>query len=59
MIVIANLIAIFRKELQGYFASPLAYIVAAVFWLLSGYFFVKILYLDEDSIVQQVSFQDN
>jgi ABC-2 type transport system permease protein len=58
MTAIANIIAIFRKELQGYFASPLAYIVAAVFWLLSGYFFVKILYLDEDSIIQQVAFQE-
>jgi ABC-2 type transport system permease protein len=58
MLVIANIIAIFRKELQGYFASPLAYIIAAVFWLLSGYFFVKILYLDEDSIIQQVAFQE-
>ncbi|AFY77206.1 ABC-type uncharacterized transport system, permease component [Pleurocapsa sp. PCC 7327] len=42
--IIANLIAIFRKELQGYFASPFAYIVAAVFWLISGIFFALVLY---------------
>jgi ABC-2 type transport system permease protein len=42
--IIANLIAIFRKELQGYFASPFAYIVAAVFWLISGIFLGLILY---------------
>jgi ABC-2 type transport system permease protein len=42
--IIANLIAIFRKELQGYFASPFAYMVAAVFWLISGIFFTLVLY---------------
>lgn len=51
MIVFSNIIAIFRKELQGYFFSPLAYIVAAVFWLLSGFFFVSILF----NIIQQVA----
>jgi ABC-2 type transport system permease protein len=42
--IIANIIAIFRKELQGYFASPFAYIVAAIFWLISGLFFGLFLY---------------
>lgn len=51
MIVFSNIIAIFRKELQSYFTSPLAYIVAAVFWLLSGFFFVSILF----NIIQQVA----
>ncbi|MEM9155823.1 MAG: ABC transporter permease [Cyanobacteria bacterium J06642_2] len=36
-------IAILRKELRSYFASPIAYIVAAVFWLLAGFFFIRIL----------------
>ncbi|MEO0852772.1 MAG: ABC transporter permease subunit [Cyanobacteria bacterium J06648_11] len=36
-------LAILRKELRGYFASPIAYIVAAVFWLLAGFFFTQIL----------------
>jgi len=39
----ANIVAIYRKELQSYFASPLAYGIAGIFWLLSGFFFVIIL----------------
>lgn len=50
--ILANLIAIFRKELQSYFASPFAYIIAAVFWLISGFFFGIIL----DSLTQEVAF---
>ncbi len=50
--ILANLIAIFRKELQGYFASPFAYIIAAVFWLVSGLFFGLIL----DKITQDLAF---
>lgn len=49
-----NIIAIFRKELQSYFASPLAYIVAAIFWLISGFFFVSVL-LGPQGIIQQVA----
>jgi ABC-2 type transport system permease protein len=43
-LIISNIMAIFRKELQGYFASPRAYVIASVFWLLSGLFFWTILY---------------
>ncbi|MBE9116328.1 ABC transporter permease subunit [Lusitaniella coriacea LEGE 07157] len=43
MIAISNIIAIFRKELQGYFTSPFAYIIVGVFWFLSGSFFISIL----------------
>ena len=53
-LIVSNIIAIFRKELQSYFASPLAYLVAAVFWLISGFFFVSIL-LGPDGIIQQVA----
>lgn len=53
-IVIGNILAIVRKELQGYFASPLAYGVATIFWLLSGFFFIAILF-GEDGIIQQVA----
>ena len=42
-IVINNIIAIYRRELQSYFVSPLAYATAGIFWLLSGLFFVSIL----------------
>jgi len=38
-----GVVAIFRKELRGYFTSPIAYVVAAVFWGLAGFFFVNIL----------------
>ncbi len=53
-LIISNIVAIFRKELQGYFSSPFAYVVAAVFWLLSGFFFWTIL----NSIIQAVATQD-
>jgi len=35
--------AVCRKELAGYFSAPVAYIVAAVFLLISGYFFSVVL----------------
>ena len=34
-----SVLAIFRKELRGYFLSPLIYIVAAAFLALCGYYF--------------------
>lgn len=57
MTTIANIIAIFRKELQSYFFSPLAYIISAVFWLISGYFFVFIL-LGPEGIINQIAAQE-
>lgn len=54
MIVIANIIAIVQKELKSYFATPFAYIILAVFWLISGFFFVEIL-LGEQGIIQQIA----
>lgn len=53
-VIIANIIAIYRREVQSYFASPLAYIVAGIFWLLSGFFFVSIL-LGPDGLIQQTA----
>jgi ABC-2 type transport system permease protein len=52
-IILGNIIAIYRRELQSYFASPLAYAIAGIFWLLSGFFFVIIL-LGPEGIIQQV-----
>jgi len=52
-ILLQNLIAIYRKELQAYFASPLAYVIAGVFWLLAGLFFVLILQDVLDQVAQQ------
>jgi ABC-2 type transport system permease protein len=34
-----NIFTIFRKELNSYFNSPIAYLVMALFGILSGYFF--------------------
>lgn len=52
--IISNIIAIIQKELHTYFASPLAYLVATVFWFISGLFLVYIL-LSEQGIIQQVA----
>jgi ABC-2 type transport system permease protein len=43
-IVLANIIAIYRKELQSYFVSPLALAVAGVFWIISGLVFLLFLF---------------
>ncbi|MGK7956019.1 MAG: ABC transporter permease [Crocosphaera sp.] len=50
--ILTNLSAIFRKEFQSYFTSPFAYIIAAVFWLIGGFFFSAIL----EEILQTLSF---
>lgn len=42
-VVFSNIIAIYRREFQSYFVSPLAYIIVGIFWFLSGLFFVMIL----------------
>ena len=54
MILINNLLAIFRRELLSYFTSPLSYAITAIFWLISGFFFVSIL-LGPQGIIQQVT----
>ncbi|MBD2464404.1 ABC transporter permease subunit [Oscillatoria sp. FACHB-1407] len=56
-VILANIVAIYRKELQSYFASPFAYVIAGVFWLLSGFFFVAIL-LGPDGVIAQVATRD-
>lgn len=55
--VIGNVIAIYRKELQGYFASPLAYGIAGLFWILSGFFCVAIL-IGPDGLLAQAAARD-
>jgi ABC-2 type transport system permease protein len=56
-VVLGNIIAIYRRELQSYFVSPLAYAVAGVFWFLSGLFFVLIL-MGPEGILQTVAALD-
>lgn len=41
--------ALSLKELKAYFASPIAYIVTAMFLLISGYFFTMILAYSKDA----------
>ena len=53
-IILANIIAIYRRELQSYFASPFAYIIAGVFWLFGGCFFYVLL-LSPAAIPAQVA----
>ena len=53
-IFISNLMAIFQKELLGYFAAPFAYVIAGVFWLIAGVFFGMIL----ENIIQNAAFVD-
>ena len=51
--IVSNILAIAQRELQAYFSSPMAYIVAAVFWFISGWFLVEIL-IGEQGIIQQI-----
>ena len=57
LVMISNIIAIYRKELQSYFASPFAYAIAAVFWLITGYFLIAIL-LAPDGLIPQIAQRD-
>ncbi|MBE9177416.1 ABC transporter permease subunit [Oculatella sp. LEGE 06141] len=56
-VIIGNVIAIYRRELQSYFASPFAYLIAGIFWLLGGFFFTAIL-LGPDGLIAQVAVRD-
>ncbi|MEO0373226.1 MAG: ABC transporter permease [Cyanobacteria bacterium P01_A01_bin.17] len=50
-LIVNNVLAIYRKELRGYFKAPLAFVIASVFWLLAGLFFLFIL----QSVVEEAS----
>lgn len=52
-----NLWAIAYKELRGYFLSPRAYLIAAIFWLISGFFFVVLL-LGPDGVIANIAFRE-
>jgi ABC-2 type transport system permease protein len=56
-VVFANIVAIYRRELQNYFVSPLAYSVAGIFWLLAGFFFIAILF-GPTGLIQQAALAD-
>lgn len=40
-----NILTIYKKELRSYFSSPVAYIVLAVFLIITGWFFTSNLFL--------------
>ena len=47
----SNILAIAHKELKGYFASPIAYVVIGLFALMFGYFFYALLlFFDRQSM---------
>ena len=43
----ANPLLVFRRELRGYFLSPIAYIVIAVFLVVTGWFFFSPFFLND------------
>src|SRR6188768_822627 len=47
-----NILAIAHKELKGYFASPVAYIVIGFAAILFGWFFINLLYYFEQTSMQ-------
>jgi ABC-2 type transport system permease protein len=58
-VVLGNIIAIYRRELQSYFVSPLAYIVAGFFWLIAGLSFISLLLgPPEVGIINTVAVED-
>ena len=52
-----NILAIAQKEFQSYFGSPKVYIIATIFWFVSGFFFVQIL-IGDRGIIQQVLYRE-
>ena len=47
----SNILAIAQKELKGYFASPIAYVVIGLYAVMFGYFFYALLlYFDRQSM---------
>jgi ABC-2 type transport system permease protein len=42
----SNVLAIFKKEFKGYFASPIAYIYLIVYLILSGFLFFRVFFLN-------------
>ena len=45
----SGVLAVYEKELAGYFRSPIAYFVVAVFLLATGYFFIYNVFLTGDA----------
>jgi ABC-2 type transport system permease protein len=52
-------LTIARRELAGYFASPIAYLVAAAFLAISGYLFALILINSQQATLENLFFNIN
>jgi ABC-2 type transport system permease protein len=55
-IILANLLAIYKRELRNYFALPWAYVITAVFWLLNGFLLFSVAFGDQGIIRQAQAF---
>ena len=53
----SNVLALAQKELKGYFASPIAYIVIGFFVLLFGYFYYALLMIFNQQSMQMMGFE--
>jgi ABC-2 type transport system permease protein len=49
-----NILAITRKELHHYFASPIAYVLATMFLFINGFIFLLLLYFQQQADMQPV-----
>lgn len=48
----SNILAIVQRELQSYFATPWAYVIAGIFWLISGFLFTLVAFSNTGIIAQ-------
>jgi len=53
---LSNILAIAQKELKGYFASPIGYIVLGFFALMFGYFFYALLIIFNQQSMRMAGF---
>jgi ABC-2 type transport system permease protein len=56
-LVLANLFAIYKRELRNYFVLPWAYVIAAVYWFINGFLFYIILF-SETGVIAQAQMMD-
>jgi len=49
---VRNILAISQKELKSYFASPMAYVITAIYLLITGYFFGNDLLAQQEATIR-------